>query len=1104
MAAYDNLRAVIAANVYQNNNNEVTADMVKAAMNAMVASLGAEFQFGGVAEPDDNPGTPDYKVAYLAATPGTYTDFGGIVVADGEVVNLKWDGTSWSKEATGAATKAAVDAAEAEIAEQWNCAGLFGIVDGAFNLSNVFITNFSGVPASSYIYPVFGIRRIKVKSMTSGNNRLWFVKSYPAIGSAADFCASTPAAIDFSSGTFDVPADAKYVVLGRVYASTGVVHRFPEIYVYGVGAEHYRTRQDVRAFSNLAFNDSDNGGCLISDATRIVTNPIWNRGIVRITAQFGFRIEKIIYYNGQGIAGVEIIERNSAIVGCSETCGMLPQRGEFDKFVVQLYASDGSSVDASSVSQMNVVGISTDDSALQGLQYIGANLSSDNLLLSSAAVWNYIDADEIDINIKFAQESGICVRVVGYEKVGRTNVAFGMFADPSYFGNDKTDIPSGVCVSCNLQKGKTYMGHDGAVHTLDFVVLRFIKNDGTVPTVNDILASVVINEIQCKFSELARAENEREVFFGGLKATDNYVVRCDDFVIPRECGTFRVLLPHYMSFEWDAGYNSNSNMIAYTISGSSTLLSGDNVRYITNARLKPLHRMKFKIIGSNRNLPVAYVNALIAAGRIKVYITEDAAGVVDRNYNGERYVNALESASGRQYGLRDLPMLVHIGDIHSDSTRFKAAFDYAKHLRAHAFIHTGDAPARSYADSGVDFVKDIDGVAQPAPLDANAIPFMNVIGNHDVWNCGDYSNVINSLIAPFSDKYGYNRLAGKSYYYKDFQIPAPRNQSSSVVVYTHIRMIVLDICEGLSVQNKWNISSEQFEWFISLLENMPSGYGVIVALHCPPDTLVKPSEISQVVKYHSDTFVCVDQFKQYAEGGAANPAGLVSYGFIGNPIVKIIDAFISRAAVTGQYQPDSAQEQEISYSADFTGVPSSCEFLAYICGHTHRDYVCYAQHAENLQLVLCVTCGTGVYGPYENVQGANSSDVPRGTIGATQDAFNAYVIDRDCGRIGIARVGSDVVCDGSKRAIQWLNYRELVKFQLNGIECFAVKGETWDTYIGNNADFKNAYLQDFYVQTGLSLSRRQDTSIQVGNAAVKLGGNPVYSADIIQEGQYTY
>lgn len=101
MAAYDNLRAVIAANVYQNNNNEVTADMVKAAMNAMVASLGAEFQFGGVAKltpTQTDPGTPDYKVAYIASEPGTYSNFGGLVVENGEVAIIKGSGTTWSKE----------------------------------------------------------------------------------------------------------------------------------------------------------------------------------------------------------------------------------------------------------------------------------------------------------------------------------------------------------------------------------------------------------------------------------------------------------------------------------------------------------------------------------------------------------------------------------------------------------------------------------------------------------------------------------------------------------------------------------------------------------------------------------------------------------------------------------------------------------------------------------------------------------------------------------------------------------------------------------------------------------------------------------------------
>ena len=70
------------------------------------------FQYMGKAvltpTPTD-PGVPTQKVFYQATEPGTYTNFGGIVVADGEVVNLKWDGTAWSKDVTGAATKAEVE-----------------------------------------------------------------------------------------------------------------------------------------------------------------------------------------------------------------------------------------------------------------------------------------------------------------------------------------------------------------------------------------------------------------------------------------------------------------------------------------------------------------------------------------------------------------------------------------------------------------------------------------------------------------------------------------------------------------------------------------------------------------------------------------------------------------------------------------------------------------------------------------------------------------------------------------------------------------------------------------------------------------------------------
>lgn len=110
MSNYQNTKATIAANVYTNHNNEVTAEMVKAGINAVVDTLIAGgFIYKGVATTSTNPGSPDANVFYIATAPGTYTNFGSLVVNDGEVAILKYNG-SWSKEVTGAATAAEVTA----------------------------------------------------------------------------------------------------------------------------------------------------------------------------------------------------------------------------------------------------------------------------------------------------------------------------------------------------------------------------------------------------------------------------------------------------------------------------------------------------------------------------------------------------------------------------------------------------------------------------------------------------------------------------------------------------------------------------------------------------------------------------------------------------------------------------------------------------------------------------------------------------------------------------------------------------------------------------------------------------------------------------------
>ena len=70
----------------------------------MVTTLGAEYQFAGVATIATNPGTPDAKVFYIANGKGTYTKFGSLEVTEDEVVVLYWD-TAWHKEATGIASQ---------------------------------------------------------------------------------------------------------------------------------------------------------------------------------------------------------------------------------------------------------------------------------------------------------------------------------------------------------------------------------------------------------------------------------------------------------------------------------------------------------------------------------------------------------------------------------------------------------------------------------------------------------------------------------------------------------------------------------------------------------------------------------------------------------------------------------------------------------------------------------------------------------------------------------------------------------------------------------------------------------------------------------------
>lgn len=94
MSRYSALKAIINQDITTNGQGDITGAILNQVLKDMVDSLGAYFQFGGIATPTTNPGNPDQRVFYIATIAGTYTNFDSMAVPNGISI-LKFD-ESWS------------------------------------------------------------------------------------------------------------------------------------------------------------------------------------------------------------------------------------------------------------------------------------------------------------------------------------------------------------------------------------------------------------------------------------------------------------------------------------------------------------------------------------------------------------------------------------------------------------------------------------------------------------------------------------------------------------------------------------------------------------------------------------------------------------------------------------------------------------------------------------------------------------------------------------------------------------------------------------------------------------------------------------------------
>ena len=98
MADFNALETLINAYIKKNGVQAITGNILNGVLRGMVSALGKGYTIVGVATPSTDPGTLTGPCAYYASTYGTYTNFGNIVVNDGEIAMLIYDEQTWHKE----------------------------------------------------------------------------------------------------------------------------------------------------------------------------------------------------------------------------------------------------------------------------------------------------------------------------------------------------------------------------------------------------------------------------------------------------------------------------------------------------------------------------------------------------------------------------------------------------------------------------------------------------------------------------------------------------------------------------------------------------------------------------------------------------------------------------------------------------------------------------------------------------------------------------------------------------------------------------------------------------------------------------------------------
>lgn len=383
-----------------------------------------------------------------------------------------------------------------------------------------------------------------------------------------------------------------------------------------------------------------------------------------------------------------------------------------------------------------------------------------------------------------------------------------------------------------------------------------------------------------------------------------------------------------------------------------------------------------------------------ALANIQTLLTDVAAlksatsGILYRNKDATDGVYAAcrwhqPNASAKQF------CLLMGADVHGDAIRTANMIEYLNAVDAFdAGIMLGDIGA---------WESDVTWYTQA--ISKTNKPFLTVVGNHDAAGNMSVDATSYQYVHDFYEKFiepnlSYADLAtgehadDNVYYYKDFpaykiriicvnQYDYPPDKNGETFVYPRGNN-----CYG----------QDQIDWLCDTLNNTPSDYGVIIALHSFPESMSTDM---------SNPWVSSTWF-----GASGSPADIMDHDNDGYIIPQIVQAWIDGTSLqkTFHYQPSGTWTEcvvDVDFSSRGVG-----EFVTYIGGHWHMSVLgkCYHYHDQKMYSVDA-----------SGLSAATQGDTPRRAGTRSEDAICVLAVDRDLKKVKLFRIGAHFTKDAIDR-----------------------------------------------------------------------------------------